>query len=100
MATLMALRMSSALWAWALRGILPSRTGIIADAKEEALQYKQELISKARSAAAEQLKQAESGMEEALDAAQKRAETVIEQFSRNLDEKKEKAVQMVIDYII
>ena len=26
-----------------------SRTGIIADAKEEALQYKQELISKARS---------------------------------------------------
>ena len=30
-----------------------SRTGIIADAKEEALQYKQELISKARSAAAE-----------------------------------------------
>ena len=39
-------------------------------------------------------------MEEALDAAQKRAEAVIEQFSRNLDEKKEKAVQMVIDYII
>ena len=77
-----------------------SGTEIIAAAKEEVLSYKEELISKARKEAKAQLEKAESGMQQALDAAQKRAETVIGQFSADLDKKKDQAVKKVIDYII
>ena len=77
-----------------------SKTDIMAEANKEVLKYKEELISKARQDAKVKLEKAESGMQQALDAAQKRAGTVIEQFSANLDDKKDKAVKMVIDYIV
>ena len=77
-----------------------SKAGIIAKAREEARIYKEDLISKARSDAKKQLEQAESGMQKAMEEAQTRAEHVIGQFTRDLDTKKDKAVKMVIDYII
>ena len=77
-----------------------SGTEIVAAAKEEVLSYKEELIGKARTEAKTQLEKAESGMQQALDAAQTRAEAVIGQFSADLDKKKDQAVKKVIDFII
>ncbi|MBQ9029953.1 MAG: hypothetical protein IJ106_16390 [Parasporobacterium sp.] len=73
---------------------------MIAGAREEARNYKEDLIGRSRAAAKQELEQAEAGLDKALADAETRAQAVISQFSQKLETKKEEAVQTVIDHII
>ena len=72
---------------------------VMADARDKAAGYRDDLLAKCRADAALRLENARSGMDKSLEAAQERAQAVIAQMDRSLEKKKDKAVQMVIDYI-
>ena len=72
---------------------------LISDAKDKALKYKEELLAKYRKDAAQKLEEAQSGRDEVLGSAQERAQAVVSQLENSLKDKKDAAVQMVIDFI-
>ena len=77
-----------------------SADSMLEQARKDVARYKEEVLSGARADAKKALEEVQAGTQKALDAAQLRAQTVIEQFSKNLDSKEQQAVQLVIDHII
>ena len=77
-----------------------SAEDMLEQARQEVTQYKEELLSGARADAKRALEEVQAGTQKALDAAQVRAGTVVEQFSKNLEDREDQAVRMVIDHMI
>ena len=73
---------------------------MIAQAKADAQQYRDELIAKYRADAKVALENTEAGLDSALEKAETRAEAVIGQLSQTMDSRKDSAIQMVINSLI
>ncbi len=69
---------------------------IIETAKKEVEEYENDILNKAKAKAKEAVDEAASGKDEAIEAARRRALSVITQNQNNLDEKRNQAIDVVI----
>ena len=74
--------------------------GIISAAREEARQYRENVVSDARSTAKQTLERTKEALEPSLEAARDRADAVVSQMQKNFDRNKSDAVEMVIEHIL
>ena len=75
------------------------KDGLLESAKAEGKKFADELIGKAEAKAKEELAAVEATRAGALEAAQEKAEKIIADFTKAAEEKRDAAIQLVIDEI-
>lgn len=73
---------------------------IISAAREEAGQYRDNVVSDAKSTAKLTLERAKEALEPSLEAAGDRVNAVVSQMQKNFDRNKSDAVKMIIEHIL